>query len=303
MSHEVNLFWIGHVVHHQSEDYNLSVALRQGALQKIFTSPFSLPLALLGFSDKWFLLISAFNTLYQFWIHTELIRKFPSWFEFIFNTPSHHRVHHGRNEQYIDKNHGGSLIIWDRLFGTFAPEEEKVQYGITSPVASWNPVKAHMAPIKELFFQLKKGRADWWNVLFRSPTWLFHNRPDIALAGKEDRDFGYDTSYPKSLIYYLIFQFLILIAATALFLFTIPDYDIQSQLLIVSVLLGQFIIISKLFEGGSPFSIGEFIRLALIVTLFHFLLSLSLFWSMGLFTFLITLSYLMKEAKAVAQAI
>lgn len=126
MSHEVNLFWGGHVVHHQSEEYNLSVALRQSSLQVVWTFAFNLPIALLGFQPLDFVLVAAFNTLYQFWIHTETIGKLPRWIEFIFNTPSHHRVHHGRNPKYIDKNHAGSLIIWDRIFGTFQQEEEKL---------------------------------------------------------------------------------------------------------------------------------------------------------------------------------
>src|SRR6056297_2359014 len=101
MSHEVNLFWLGHVVHHQSEDYNLSVALRQSTFQKMFTFYFYFPLAFLGFKTEWFLLMGAFNLLYQFWIHTEVIKNMPRWYEFLFNTPSHHRVHHGRNPKYI----------------------------------------------------------------------------------------------------------------------------------------------------------------------------------------------------------
>lgn len=126
MSHEVNLFWGGHVVHHQSEEYNLSVALRQSSLQVVWTFAFNLPIALLGFQTLDFVLVAAFNTLYQFWIHTETIGKLPRWIEFIFNTPSHHRLHHGRNPKYIDKNHAGSLIIWDRIFGTFQKKEEKL---------------------------------------------------------------------------------------------------------------------------------------------------------------------------------
>ena len=118
MTHEINLFWVGHVVHHQSEAYNFSVALRQGTLQTFFTSSFFWPIAFLGFDPYWFLYLSAFNLLYQFWIHTEYIGKL-GWFEYVFNTPSHHRVHHATDSKYIDKNHGGSLIIWDRMFGTF----------------------------------------------------------------------------------------------------------------------------------------------------------------------------------------
>ena len=108
----------------QSEDYNLSVALRQSSFRVIWTFAFSLPLAIVGFHTADFLLISALNTLYQFWIHTEMIGKL-GWLEYVFNTPSHHRVHYGRNPKYIDKNHAGSLIIWDRMFGTFQEEEER----------------------------------------------------------------------------------------------------------------------------------------------------------------------------------
>ena len=144
MSHEINLFWGGHVVHHQSEEYNLSVALRQSSLQTVWTFAFNLPIALLGFDTTDFVLMSAFNTLYQFWIHTETIGKM-GWFEYIFNTPSHHRVHHGRNPKYIDKNHAGSLIIWDKIFGTFQKEEEKPTYGITKPINSWNAAYANVS--------------------------------------------------------------------------------------------------------------------------------------------------------------
>jgi sterol desaturase/sphingolipid hydroxylase (fatty acid hydroxylase superfamily) len=162
-SHEVNIFWAGHVVHHQSEYYNLSVALRQGALQKVFTAAVYAPLALLGFHPYWFLLLIAYNTLYQFWIHTQYIHKM-GWLEYIFNTPSHHRVHHGRNPEYIDKNHAGSLIVWDKLFGTFEAERAPVVYGITAPVNSWNPVYAQVAHLNTIAQDLRVARG--WRELF-----------------------------------------------------------------------------------------------------------------------------------------
>ncbi|NNE55645.1 MAG: sterol desaturase family protein, partial [Flavobacteriales bacterium] len=112
LSHQVNLFWTGHVVHHQSEDYNLSVALRQGAFQKILMFWVYLPLAAIGLPPAWFVISLAINLLYQFWIHTEAVGKMGP-LEFILNTPSHHRVHHGRNPKYIDRNHGGIFIVWD----------------------------------------------------------------------------------------------------------------------------------------------------------------------------------------------
>ena len=142
-SHEINVFWAAHVVHHQSEEYNLAVALRQGAFQQGFSWIFYLPLALAGFPPVMFLALSSFNTLYQFWIHTRTIGRLGA-FEWVFNTPSNHRVHHARNPKYIDRNHGGTLIIWDRLFGTYVAEEEEPVYGITTPLRSWNPVWANL---------------------------------------------------------------------------------------------------------------------------------------------------------------
>ncbi len=144
MSHEIGAFWAAHSVHHQSEEYNLSVALRQGAFQSFFSWMFYLPLALLGFPPAVFITCSALNTLYQFWIHTRLIGKLGP-FEWIFNTPSHHRVHHGRNPRYIDRNHAGTLIIWDRMFGTFVEETDEPVYGVVKPLRSVNPLWANFA--------------------------------------------------------------------------------------------------------------------------------------------------------------
>ena len=112
LAHEISVMWGGHIVHHQSEEYNLSVALRQGSFQALSSWIFYLPLAWMGFSPLVFLVVAQFQTLYQFWIHTRLIGKMWWPIEYIFNTPSHHRVHHGINPQYIDKNHGGTLIIF-----------------------------------------------------------------------------------------------------------------------------------------------------------------------------------------------
>ena len=137
LSHEINFMWAAHVVHHQSEEYNLTVALRQSVVQGLFSFWFYLPLAVLGVPPLMYATMSSINTLYQFWIHTRLIGRM-GWLEHIINTPSHHRVHHGQNPKYIDKNHAGTLIIWDKLFGTFQVEQEEPIYGVTEPVASWN---------------------------------------------------------------------------------------------------------------------------------------------------------------------
>lgn len=114
MSHEINILWLGHSIHHQSEEYNLSVALRQSWFDKFFSFPFYLPLAIIGFDTQSFVVAVGLNLLYQFWVHTEVIDRM-GFLEYFMSTPSHHRVHHARNPEYIDKNHGGVFIIWDKF--------------------------------------------------------------------------------------------------------------------------------------------------------------------------------------------
>ena len=127
-----------HIVHHHSERLNLSVAFRRSAFSPLFTFVFELPLALLGLPLWWFVLLSAINIFYQFLIHTETIGKL-GWLETFMNTPSHHRVHHGREPKYIDKNFASVFIIWDKLLGTFQAEEETPDYGVTTPPANFQP--------------------------------------------------------------------------------------------------------------------------------------------------------------------
>ncbi len=138
--HEVRLLWAVHVNHHSSQHYNLSTALRQALLTPLTGPIFWAPLALLGYAPWMILTAQAWSLLYQFWLHTEAIPKLGP-LEWILNTPSHHRVHHGKNVQYLDRNHGGIFIIWDRLFGTFEPEGERVVYGLTKDIGTFNLVQ------------------------------------------------------------------------------------------------------------------------------------------------------------------
>lgn len=141
--HTVRLLWAAHVNHHSSQRFNLSTALRQPWFTPITGPVFWLPLAFLGYPPYMILTAEAVSLLYQFWIHTEVIGRLPRPFELVMNTPSHHRVHHGKNVAYLDRNHGGVLIVWDRLFGTFAPEEraDPVRYGLTHDLESFNPLR------------------------------------------------------------------------------------------------------------------------------------------------------------------
>ena len=140
-AHRVRWFWAAHVNHHSSQHYNLSTALRQTwtgffALSFIF----NLPLVLLGFDPVMVFFVGGINLIYQFWIHTEAIGRMPRWFEAVMNTPSHHRVHHATNPRYLDRNYAGVFIIWDKMFGTFAPEvdDEPIRYGIVKQLGSFN---------------------------------------------------------------------------------------------------------------------------------------------------------------------
>jgi sterol desaturase/sphingolipid hydroxylase (fatty acid hydroxylase superfamily) len=141
-SHECRLFWASHVVHHSSQRYNLSTALRQSWTGTFISWIFWAWLPLLGFPPMMVLTMQAISLLYQYWIHTELVRSMGP-LEWVLNTPSHHRVHHGSNARYIDRNHGGTLIVWDRLFGTFEPENEvdAPVFGLTRNIQTYNPVR------------------------------------------------------------------------------------------------------------------------------------------------------------------
>ena len=183
-SHEIGAFWAAHSVHHQSEEYNLSVALRQGAFQSFFSWVFYLPLAVLGFPPVVFITCSALNTLYQFWIHTRLIGKLGP-LEWVFNTPSHHRVHHGRNPQYIDRNHAGVFIIWDRMFGSFVQEtdEERIRYGIVKQLGTFNLLHSVFHEWIGIFKDVWSAP---WNAklgyIWRPPGWSHDGSRDTSEA-------------------------------------------------------------------------------------------------------------------------
>ncbi|MBS1976842.1 MAG: sterol desaturase family protein [Bacteroidetes bacterium] len=266
MSHEINLFWGGHVVHHQSEDYNLSVALRQSSFQVIWTFAFNLPLAFLGFETLDFALMSAFITLYQFWIHTELINKM-GWFEYIFNTPSHHRVHHGRDPKYIDKNHAGTLIIWDRMFGTFQEEEERPTYGITKPINSWNAVWANFSHYAVMARELKMIPSVWDKIryLFNKPGWLPEQLGGYRPAPAIDKAHyaKYDTPAPQLVNYYVLFQYVICLVGTSFFLFNQSKFSMGEKA-IMAVLISIVVVnCGVLFEHKRWVIVSEWLRILL----------------------------------------
>lgn len=274
LSHEINLFWGGHVVHHSSEEYNLSVALRQSSTQTIWTFMFYLPLAVIGFDPVMLVLVSGINLLYQFWIHTEAIDRM-GFLEKFMNTPSHHRVHHGRNPKYIDKNHGGTFIIFDKWFGTFQEEEERPTYGITTPVQSWNPVWvniSHYATMKKELGMIS-GIKDKMKYLFNKPGWL----PEYLGGYRPVKDVGpdykkFDTTVPLPLNYYVFFQYVVLMGLTAFFLFNLGKFDWLTKTGLSVLIIWSTVSFSGIFEQKKWYHVQEILRVAVFVVANWFIL-------------------------------
>jgi sterol desaturase/sphingolipid hydroxylase (fatty acid hydroxylase superfamily) len=190
-SHENRFFWASHVVHHSSKHYNLSTALRQTWTGSFYSFIFWLWLPLIGFHPGMIIFQMSISLLYQFWIHTELIQKMPKWIELFFNTPSHHRVHHGSNPIYLDKNHAGILIIWDKLFGTFQPElkSEKVQYGLVVNIKTYNPIFIAFNEWGALFKDLNTKNIsvrDRIKYLYKPPGWKHDGTGKLSTDLKEE---------------------------------------------------------------------------------------------------------------------
>ncbi len=215
-SHEISILWAAHAVHHQSEDYNLSTALRQTSTGFLFGWIFYLPLFIVGFPLEVLLTVNAVNLIYQFWVHTQLIRRLGP-LEAVLMTPSHHRVHHAQNQRYIDKNYGGMFIVWDRLFGSYEPEhgDDPVIFGVRKPLASWNPFWANLQVYDYLLFDARKAQRwrDKIGIWFRRTGW---RPPDVAAQYPKQRaDLShfekFDPPVAAGIRHYAVAQFVVAI--------------------------------------------------------------------------------------------
>jgi sterol desaturase/sphingolipid hydroxylase (fatty acid hydroxylase superfamily) len=244
MSHVVNLLWAVHAVHHQSEDFNLAVALRQPAFEALTIIPFHLPLAVLGVEPWIYVSCYAIDLIYQFWIHTELPRKL-GWLEWVLNTPSLHRVHHGINPKYLDRNYGGILSIWDRIFGTYQVEQEPAVYGVTHPLASYNPLWANLAPFRDIaaLVRAAPGAGDKVRAVFAHPAWRPAGFVEAARSAPIARETTakYDPRCSKRVIGYVFTHFALLTASGGVFLSasergTLGDLVVPGFLILLSAL-------------------------------------------------------------------
>ncbi len=218
--HELSLFWAAHSVHHQSEDYNLSTALRQTSSGFLFGWLFYLPLFLIGIPVEVVVTVGAIDLIYQFWVHTRYIGSL-GWLDRVFVTPSNHRVHHAQNKIYLDRNYGGILILWDRLFGTFQAElaETPCIYGVRKPLHSFNPLTANLQIYKLLFDDARTTRRwqDKLRVFFSRTGWRPDDCGDVvdlsdaALEGFQ----RFDPRPSAAMSKYVFFQFLMALGLTA----------------------------------------------------------------------------------------
>lgn len=272
LGHERTILWAAHVAHHQSEDYNLSTALRQTSTGFLLGWVFYIPMFLLGIPAEVVVTVGSLNLIYQFWVHTEHVPKL-GWYEWIFVTPSNHRVHHAQNDRYLDRNYGGLFILWDRLFGTFQEElaEEPCVYGIRGPLRSFNPLRA----LTHIYADMAQD--SWhtrrWQDKLR--VWVARNgwRPaDVAerfpraksdLASFEK----YDPKVPAAVGWYALFQLVAVVGLLNAMQFSALDY--VAGVVLVLVLLATTVTTARWLDGDEPGSIlrWEGVRLATVAGL------------------------------------
>lgn len=269
LTHEINILWACHVTHHSSEEFNFSVSFRGNAFQRIFEYLFYLPLAIVGIPWFVFLLCHRIMKIYQFVVHTRYVGKL-GFLEHFMVTPSGHRVHHGTEPKYIDKNHGGIFIIWDKMFGTYEEEGKEPLYGITKQLKSFNPIWGNVHVYAEILDNMSKTKTfkDKLGILFKRPGW----KPDYLRKPEEKLNIpAYESKYnpivPKWVLYYSFIQILVTIVIGLAtwkisVLSIIPAYLI---VLLFSYVLFGLISINGILEGKSWANETEFIRNTIFV--------------------------------------
>jgi len=249
LGHEVGIMWAAHNVHHSSEHFNLSTALRQSSTGGLFGWVVYLPLAVLGLPPMMLAIVGLTNLLYQYWVHTELIGRL-GWLEYVLVTPSNHRVHHGQNDYCIDRNYGGMFIVWDRLFGTYADEraDEPVVYGVRKALKSYDPVWANIHHYVDLAREARET-SGWRNKLmvWLAPPGGWHDEKVQPFDAAKFVAFA--PPAPADVKRYAIVHYLALVLMLAHFLLVQAGLDMASRLAYAGVILGSAVAIGGLLEG------------------------------------------------------
>ena len=269
LGHEVSVLWAAHVVHHQSEEFNLSTALRQTSSSFLLGWAFYLPMALIGFPPLVFVVVALIDLLYQYWIHTEQIGRL-GWFDRVFASPSNHRVHHAVNDRYLDRNYGGILILWDRIFGTFVEEDEREPpvYGTRAPLRSLDPIKANLQVYAQLLRDSWRTRrwSDKLRLWLKPPGWL---PSDLAPAQKAPFDLDaakqkYQPLTPRAVGIYALAQFALTIVATTALLAVSPQLSMSALILACAWVVLTLSSLAGLLEGRLNWA-TEYLRLGALV--------------------------------------
>ncbi len=269
-SHEISILWAAHAVHHQSEDYNLTTALRQTSTGFIFGWIFYLPIFLAGFPLEVIVAVNAVNLIYQFWVHTQTVKRLGI-LDYILVTPSNHRVHHAQNERYIDKNYGGMLILWDRMFGTFQDEleDDPVVFGVRKPLANWNPFWANLQVYDYLLFDARhtKRWRDKIGVWFRRTGWRPADVEAKYPKARADLDHfsKFDAQPVPGLQAYVVAQFLVSLVLALTISARFAESGLEAVLVPCLLLWAQLWTIGLLNEGRGYAVRAELARLLLLV--------------------------------------
>lgn len=269
LSHEINLFWSAHVVHHSSQEFNLTVAARITVFQTMVRTIFWTLLPIIGFNSTQIIVMLSVHAAYQLFLHTKLIGKL-GWIEYIFVTPSHHRVHHGSNEKYLDKNYGGILIIWDRIFGTFVPETEEVKFGLKESLRSKSFLWSHFHFLVDILVSafVFRGIRNKLKAIFGKP--LYYIRNETAYRKVEDGFLGIQKISGKNLSQNLIIYVLTQLALVmgSLFYMQISGWDASmTDLLLLLVMVITLINCCALLDKKQWIIYLEYIRFMVICTL------------------------------------
>ena len=258
LHHEIKVFWATHVVHHHGEEFNLSTAMRQTSTGFLWKWIFFLPMFLVGIPPNVFVTVAGINLIYQFWVHTEHIGKLGA-LEYIFITPSNHRIHHAQNDDYLDANYGGVFIIWDRIFGTYIDERDDLKpvYGTVKPLKTFNPLWANI----EVFYQMildsyhTKKWKDKIRVWFSPPAWRPDDVKDRYPVDKNDlNNFEkYDPEITKTEKIFAFFQFTMINGLTILMLFNVDKFSYQ-EMAGVAILVSTLAISNALLLDGKRYA-------------------------------------------------
>lgn len=284
--HEVNIFWAAHVVHHSSEEYNLTTALRQSG-SAFFSWIFYLPMAIIGFEPVTLITVGSLNLIYQFWVHTRHIPKL-GWYERVFVTPSNHRVHHAQNQIYIDRNYGGVFIIWDRLFGSFQEEldSEKPIYGIRKALKSWNPLWANVHVYSQLFKDC--WHTQYWQdklfIWFKPTGWRPADVEKNYPLGKVDltqfEKFDIQLSTTNKL--YSLLQYSLAVFVGLLLLLNVANFTLVEQVLAVIFVFYGSVSVGLVLENNPMAIYIEWVKYFLIMMiLIIYILPVWIEWTLG----------------------